>query len=68
MLPPKHHLDEIIKGKKKAEQKKGDLIYLLSRGSSEDEGGKYREGVFGVCWPAFNRGPHGKAEERNRLW
>lgn len=42
--------------------------YLLSRGSGEDKGGKNREGVFGVSWPALDCGPHGKAEERDRLW
>lgn len=43
-------------------------FYLLSRGSGEDKGGKNREGVFGVSWPALDCGPHGKAEERDRLW
>lgn len=41
--------------------------HLLSRGSGEDEGGEHREGVFGVCWPALDRGPHREAEERNGL-
>lgn len=45
-----------------------DLIYLLSRRPSEDKGGKHREGVSGVGWPALNGGPHGEAEERDRLW
>lgn len=43
-------------------------FYLLSGGSGEDKGGKHREGVFGVSWPALDCGPHGKAEERDRLW
>lgn len=42
--------------------------YLLSRGSGEDKGRKNREGVFGVSWPALDCGPHGKAEEGDRLW
>lgn len=42
--------------------------YLLSRGSCQDKGGKDREGVLGVGWPALDCGPHGKAEERDRLW
>lgn len=54
-------------GKQKQNPRMMIWSYLFSRGPSEDEGRKHREGVFGVCWPAFNCSPHRKAEERDRL-
>lgn len=69
LLPLKHHLEEIRRREKKRKNREmTDLIYLLSRRPSEDKGGKHREGVSGVGWPALNGGPHGEAEEGDRLW